>query len=186
MNSVTMVRKLRINRSPTLNQPQNRPNRSLISRAWPTPDYHFLVDDQHRDQQQQQRPQQGVAVVLAGLGVGGHAAGVVVADHHDQPGPGDGQECDQLAAEPAGLRRVDLDPAQRALDVTQVGLVQHRRGPGQLRPGRRVRRLCGLRGRWFRGRGRGGGLGIGLPAGCWLVPGGALGVLLALGHLSSP
>ena len=37
MNSVTMVRKLRMNRSPTLNQPQNRPNRSLISRACPTP-----------------------------------------------------------------------------------------------------------------------------------------------------
>ena len=37
MNSVTMVRKLRINKSPTLNQPQNRPNRSLMSRACPTP-----------------------------------------------------------------------------------------------------------------------------------------------------
>jgi hypothetical protein len=37
MNSVTIVRKLSRNRSPTLNQPQNRPNRSLISRAWPTP-----------------------------------------------------------------------------------------------------------------------------------------------------
>ena len=37
MNSVMMVRKLRMNRSPTLNQPQNRPNRSLISRACPTP-----------------------------------------------------------------------------------------------------------------------------------------------------
>ncbi len=37
MNSVTMVRKLSRNRSPTLNQPQNLPNRSLISRACPTP-----------------------------------------------------------------------------------------------------------------------------------------------------
>ena len=37
MNSVTMVRKFSRNRSPTLNQPQNRPNRSLISRACPTP-----------------------------------------------------------------------------------------------------------------------------------------------------
>ena len=37
MNSVTVVRKLSRNRSPTLNQPQNRPNRSLISRACPTP-----------------------------------------------------------------------------------------------------------------------------------------------------
>ena len=37
MNSVTMVRKLRTKRSPTLNQPQPFPNRSLMSRAWPTP-----------------------------------------------------------------------------------------------------------------------------------------------------
>ena len=37
MNSVTMVRKFRRKRSPTLNQPQPRPNRSLMSRAWPTP-----------------------------------------------------------------------------------------------------------------------------------------------------
>ena len=37
MNSVMMVRKFRMNRSPTLNQPQNRPNRSLMSRACPTP-----------------------------------------------------------------------------------------------------------------------------------------------------
>ena len=37
MNSVTTVRKLRTNRSITENQPQKRPNRSTISRAWPTP-----------------------------------------------------------------------------------------------------------------------------------------------------
>ena len=37
MNSVAMVRKLRMNRSPTENAPQNLPNRSLMSRAWPTP-----------------------------------------------------------------------------------------------------------------------------------------------------
>ena len=37
MNSVTIVRKFSRNRSPTLNQPQKRPNRSLISRACPTP-----------------------------------------------------------------------------------------------------------------------------------------------------
>ncbi len=33
MNSVTMVNALRMNRSPTLNQPQNLPNRSKISSA---------------------------------------------------------------------------------------------------------------------------------------------------------
>ena len=37
MNSVAMVKKLRMNRSPTENAPQNLPNRSLIKRAWPTP-----------------------------------------------------------------------------------------------------------------------------------------------------
>ena len=37
MNSVTIVRKLSTKRSPTLNQPQNRPKRSLMSRACPTP-----------------------------------------------------------------------------------------------------------------------------------------------------
>ncbi len=37
MNSVTIVRKFRTNRSPTENQPQKRPKRSLISRACPTP-----------------------------------------------------------------------------------------------------------------------------------------------------
>ena len=37
MNSVTMVSPLRMNRSMTLNAPQNLPNRSRISRAWPTP-----------------------------------------------------------------------------------------------------------------------------------------------------
>ena len=37
MNSVTMVSALRMNRSMTENAPQNLPNRSRISRAWPTP-----------------------------------------------------------------------------------------------------------------------------------------------------
>ena len=37
MNSVMIVRKFNTNRSPTENQPQKRPKRSLISRAWPTP-----------------------------------------------------------------------------------------------------------------------------------------------------
>ena len=37
MNSVAMVRKLRMKRSPTENIPQKLPNRSLMRRAWPTP-----------------------------------------------------------------------------------------------------------------------------------------------------
>ena len=37
MNSVTSVSELRMNKSIKLNAPQNFPNRSRISRAWPTP-----------------------------------------------------------------------------------------------------------------------------------------------------
>ena len=37
MNSVTTVRKFRTNRSITENHPQNRPKRSAINRACPTP-----------------------------------------------------------------------------------------------------------------------------------------------------
>ena len=37
MNSVMMVSALRMNRSMTANTPQNLPNLSRISRAWPTP-----------------------------------------------------------------------------------------------------------------------------------------------------
>ena len=37
MNSVTMVRALSRKRSMTLKAPQNRPNRSKMRRAWPTP-----------------------------------------------------------------------------------------------------------------------------------------------------
>ncbi len=103
MNSVTIVRKFRTNRSPTENQPQKRPKRSIdqprVADAGDRaePDDHLLVDDQHRDQQQQ-HPQQAGAVVLAGLRVGRDAAGVVVADHHDQAGADDRQQRQQARA----------------------------------------------------------------------------------------
>jgi hypothetical protein len=54
--------------------------------------HHLLVHIQHRNQQQQ-CPQQPGAVILPGLPVGGERARVVVADHHDQPGADDGQQC---------------------------------------------------------------------------------------------
>jgi hypothetical protein len=49
MNSVMIVRALRMNRSMTLNAPQNLPNRSRISRACPKDDLHpnFLFDLLH-------------------------------------------------------------------------------------------------------------------------------------------
>ena len=117
------------------------------------PDHHLLVDDEHRDEQQQ-HPEQAVPVVLAGLCVGGDAAGVVVSHHDDQAGAHDGQEGDQLAAHPpAAAVIVDPDPAQRALDVAEMRLVQHRAA------GRNQRR-DGV-----------GGRGVGRGSMGWLLPG---------------
>ena len=104
------------------------------ARHGPEPDHHLLVDDQDRDQQEQ-RPQQAVAVVLSRLGVGGHAAGVVVAHHHDQAGPDDREERQQTPAQATALRVVEPDPAERAFDVAEVRLVEDgtRPAPGRLR-----------------------------------------------------
>jgi len=101
-------------------------------------DHHFLVDHQYGDEQQQ-HPEQGGAVVLPGLGVGGDAAGVVVPDHHDQTGAEDGQQGQQPGLQGAGgVGVVDADPAQGALDVADMGGIEHR--------GRRRAHLCGHRG----------------------------------------
>jgi hypothetical protein len=43
---------------------------------------HFLIDVQHWDQQHQ-RPQEGVAVVLPRLAIGAERAGIIVAGHDD-------------------------------------------------------------------------------------------------------
>src|SRR6516225_7109534 len=63
------------------------------------PQYHLLVDIEHRDQQRE-RPQEGRAVVLAGLRVGAEGAGVIVADHDDQARPEDRQQLFSLATHP--------------------------------------------------------------------------------------
>ena len=85
---------------------------------------HLLVDDQHRNQQKQ-HPQQAGAVVLAGLRVGGDPAGVVVADHHDQPRADDCQQR-QAARAPAPVRFLVLaDRPECALDVADVRRVEH-------------------------------------------------------------
>ena len=80
-------------------------------------------------------------VVLAGLGVGGHPAGVVVADHDDEAGPGDGGEGEQPLPPAAAFADVtDGDPAEGALDVTQVGLVEDGGGRSlELRVGGAIR-----------------------------------------------
>ena len=163
MNSVTMVRKLSRNRSPTL-KPAPEAAEPLVDELGvadaghrPEPYHHLLVDDQHRHEQQQ-HPQQGVAVVLPGLRVGGDAAGVVVADHHDQAGADDGKERHQPPPEAVPVVVLaDPDPAERAFDVTEMLLRRGRRSgrSGSLGAGRRLARgwLAGSGGpaRW-RGR----------------------------------
>jgi hypothetical protein len=91
-------------------------------------EHHLLVDVQHGDQQQQ-RPQQAGAVVLPGLPVGGERAGVVIADHDDQPGSDDRQQRLQLGGQGrAGGVVADGDRAEGATDVADVRVVEHRRG----------------------------------------------------------
>ena len=119
-----------MNRSPTENAPQNLPNRSLISRAWPTP-----VTAPRRTTiswlttstgiKQGQRPQQREPEVLPGLAVGGDAAGVVVADHDDEARPHDGQQGEQPGApRPSGVEVVLADGPEGTLDVAHVGVVE--------------------------------------------------------------
>src|SRR6266700_3354310 len=96
MNSVTMVSALTMNRSPTLNAPQNLP---------------------HRDEQRE-GPDQRDAVVLPGLRVGRDAAGVVVTDHDDQAGADHGEQHAEPLRAGAALGGVVLaDAAQRADDI---------------------------------------------------------------------
>jgi hypothetical protein len=87
--------------------------------------HHLLVDDQDRDQQRQ-RPEQRVAEVLAGLGVGGDAAGVVVADHDDETGPDDGDEGEEAGPQSLAVADVmGLDGAEGSTDLLVVLLALH-------------------------------------------------------------
>ena len=88
--------------------------------------HHLLVHVQH-GHQQQQRPQQPGAVVLARLAVGGEGAGVIVAHHHDQPGADDRQQRLEMRGQAApGRGVVQPDGAERAADVTDVLRVEYR------------------------------------------------------------
>ena len=90
--------------------------------------HHLLVHDEDRDQKQES-PQQRVTEVLAGLGIGRDAAGVVVADHDDDAGADDGEERQDAAAPCAARRDVaGANGAERAVDVAEMHLVEHRRG----------------------------------------------------------
>ncbi len=127
MNSVTIVSAFRMNKSITLNAPQNLPKRSRISRAIADagdrtePEHHLLVHVQHGNKQQE-RPQQLGAVVLASLAVRRERACIIVADHHDQAGAHDGQQGLQLRRHRASARQVVSEHrAERAPDVTRRG-----------------------------------------------------------------
>ena len=86
---------------------------------------HHLLIDVEDGNQQQQRPQQRRAVVLAGLGIGAERAGVIVADHDDQAGAEDREQGLQLAP-PAAARACVMakDRSERALDVADMGLIE--------------------------------------------------------------
>ena len=61
------------------------------------------------------------AEVLTRLGVGRDTAGVVVAHHHDEPGPDDREQRQELAAPgPPGSEVVLADGAEGTLDVADV------------------------------------------------------------------
>ncbi len=134
MNSVTIVRKFSRKRSPTEKKPQKRPKRSLMSFAWPTPvtapsrTTISWLTTQHGDQQQQ-HPQQARAVVLARLRVGRDAAGVVVADHHDQARADDREQREQPRAQRCGE-----PPRARGSSRTRPGCRRRARS--------RARRAC--------------------------------------------
>ena len=87
--------------------------------------HHLLIDVKHRDQQRQ-RPQQGRAIGLTGLTVGGERARIVVAGHHDEAGAENGEQRGEAA--PPGFPRGDVavvDGAEGAADVADVGGVEH-------------------------------------------------------------
>src|SRR6202044_2188425 len=98
---------------------------------------------------------QGHPVVLAGLRIGRDAAGVVVPNHHDQPGTGDDQQGPQsppAAAECGGV--VTGDAAEGSDNVADVRRIQ-RSVPGgaALRGGNRGHRVLAI-GSWVVAVGR--------------------------------
>jgi hypothetical protein len=131
MNSVMMVSAFSRSRSMTLKAPQNLPNRSRMSRAWPTPETapspedHFLVHIEHRNKQHQ-RPQQRGAVVLSGLRISSKCPGVVVTDHDDEPRTEDREKRLQprLPADARPMVAVE-DGAESSVDVPNMRVVEH-------------------------------------------------------------
>jgi hypothetical protein len=129
MNSVTIVNALSRNRSMTEGAPkfaealEDQPGMPDAGNRTET-QHHLLVDVEDRDQQRQ-RPQQSRAIVLAGLRVGAEGAGVIVADHYDEPRPENREQRLQLGNPAGPWGNVTLpDRAERAVDVTDMGSVE--------------------------------------------------------------
>ena len=84
------------------------------------PQDHLLIDIDDRHEQED-RPHEVEAVVLPGLGVGAERAGIVVAHHHDEPGPDDREQRLDLARELGARRDVAVgNGAQGTADVADV------------------------------------------------------------------
>jgi hypothetical protein len=122
MNSVMMIRKLsrRIELIETLPQrlPESLADETAVTDAGHRAEtyHHLLVDDEHRDQERQ-RPEQRVAEVLTGLGVGRDAAGVVVAHHDDESRSDDRQEREEACSSAA------TGPGSYSLTVPKAPLI---------------------------------------------------------------
>ena len=123
MNSVMMMRKFTIKIEKIDRLPQYLPKRSRISRPWPTP-----VTAPSRATISWMTMRTGissgkvhskrVAEVLSGLGVGGDAAGVVVANHDDQSGTDDRDQREKTRANAAAAIVVVLaDRAEGSGDL---------------------------------------------------------------------
>src|SRR5664279_1506154 len=108
---------------------------------------HLLIDNQDRDEQEQ-HPQEARAVVLTGLRVGGDAAGVVVADHDDEPGADDREQRHPARAQSTPTLLVLADRAKGTANIADVRGVEHRAlaRRGSLSRRRRRRIACHLLG----------------------------------------
>src|SRR5208283_1981467 len=82
--------------------------------------HHFLIDVEHRSQQQQ-RPEQRCAVVLTSLGVGPEGAGVIVTDHHDETWTENGQKgLEPMLPAFTGTVVAMMDGAEGAVDMADM------------------------------------------------------------------
>ena len=95
------------------------------------PQHHFLIDVEHGNQQQQ-RPEQRGAVVLASLGIGPECAGVIVADHDDETWTENGEKgLEPVLPACAGTVVALPDGSEGAVDMADMGFVEDGRVRGR-------------------------------------------------------